>query len=753
MDEFEDFWSSEDLKDDGLPSDEEVLEQERVGARRDREWLLKQFKIYGSLADKLTDIVTESPLEDEQKEELLSSLMKVRFRLMQEPVRLLVLGASSAGKSTLVNALTGRIVSPEAQHSSTLIPAWIRSVDKDLGGEVAYNIMKRDMTKKYMARPAYLKMYCHPPEDKNSNPDDYAVIADVEGGFLAESGLMLLDTPGVDQTDADTDMTVRTADLGAEMVLMIIRSNVFSEQETVLYKKLFPDGEMDLGLDVPSDVFAVYNVMPGNPDPPSNVVDSIREMTDGRLNTNARLYSIDVLRERQRCEPYRYYDWAPNDISDPEEIQKLKKDQSREKHGYTVGASQRPYGYELLKDTPPGPEMTQLTNALRRRAWALYADRQRICAPILASLRGVADSLANEMTAQIAGIYEQTEQEAAAMTADELRTGSPQLDGLLEKMTEAQWLVKEVQEEQAALLSNVDNVMEELEKAGNDLRSAVTKKGLPSADGLFDGIDLSADPVVILPDICSHIQSLSLQWQDRLKKWLLALEDDQDVSYCIYSKLVDLGHQYNSLADKMLRHIPHSAARQLDAYETPSQLMKQYNMAISSCLTPQEDIQEALHTFEESILTESGSANEKENGPHPKTLAGRLSVWIISWLPDNTLRQKAKDALLAINWQDLRACCEGMSAFAQAVADSDYITTMRRSPFMEELNDHLAKLQSQIDRAVQTARNKIIVDRRMERSLSQQMAVNDVNSLSLKIDDLEKLLGSEERGKVSHSRT
>lgn len=741
MDAFEDFWSSSDLIDADIPSAEEELEQERAGARRDREWLLEQFGRYRDLSGELAGVVTESPLNDEQKQALLASLTKVRFRLMQEPVRLLVLGASSAGKSTLVNALTGRIVSPEAQHSSTLIPAWIRAVDEELGGEVDYHVLRQDMAQHYMARPAYLKDFCHPPENKNTNPDHYAVIADVEGGFLAESGLMLLDTPGVDQTDGDARMTERTADLGAEMVLMIIRSNVFSEQETALYKKLFPGGEMDLGLDVPSDVFAVYNVMPGDPDPPSNVVDSIREMTDGKLDTSSRLYSIDVLQERQRFEPYRYYDWAPMMIRNKDETLKLKEDQHREKHGYTVGASQRPYGYDLLKDTPPGPEMERLTDALRRRVWALYADRQRICAPILASLRGVADPLTREMTAQITGINKQAKQEAAAMTADELRTDSPQLDGLLEEMTEAQWFAQEVQQEQAALLSNVDSVLEKLEKAGDDLRSAVTQKGLPSVDGLFDGIDINGDPAAAVPDICSRIQSLSLQWQDYLKKWLLASEDDQDVPYRIYSRLVDLGHQYNSLAGKVLRRLPQSAARQLDEYEAASQLMEQYNMDISGRLTTAENIQETLQTFEESTLkyiqealqtyiestvTESGSADEKESGPHRSSLASKLADWIISKMPDNRLpvkrlRQDAIDTLLAIKLKDLIACCEGMNAFAQAVADSEYIAAMRRTNFTEEVNRR------------------------------QQAAVNDVQELLNRIDELEKLLVSEEHEKVSLS--
>ena len=76
MDEFDDFWSSVGLKDDGLPSDEEVLEQERADARRDREWILEQFDQYRALTDKLVQIVTDSPLDETQKVDLLSALTR-----------------------------------------------------------------------------------------------------------------------------------------------------------------------------------------------------------------------------------------------------------------------------------------------------------------------------------------------------------------------------------------------------------------------------------------------------------------------------------------------------------------------------------------------------------------------------------------------------------------------------------------------------------------------------------------------------
>ena len=737
MDEFDDFWSSVGLKDDGLPSDEEVLEQERADARRDREWILEQFDQYRALTDKLVQIVTDSPLDETQKVDLLSALTKVRCRLMQEPVRLLVLGASSAGKSTLVNALTGRIVSPEAQHSSTLIPAWIHAVDSELGGEVDYHVLKQDLTQHYMARPAYLKDFCHPPEDKNTNPDDYAVIAEVEGGFLADSGLMLLDTPGVDQTDADTNMTVRTADLGAEMVLMIIRSNVFSQQETALFKKLFTGGELDLGLDMQSDVFSVYNVMPGNPDPPSNVVDSIREMTDGKLDTNERLYSIDMLQERQRFEPYCYYDWAPMKIRSKEETLKLKEDQHREKHGYTVGARQRPYGYDLLKGTPPGPEMKRLTDALRRRAWTLYAKKERTCTPVLSALSDILGQIKQALTSQLDEIRQNAEEDARKIDGTELISYSPEFSERLGKLNAFDQKSEEIGQQQQKLLADVDNVKSRLGEAADYLKTVAVTKFAPASE-LFKNVDTSMsalrkDAQGMVDRLRLRVRFLSQHWQGKLTGESFLLDDSKAIRRIdIQDILANLGNDYNHLAGRVNELIGGGSIRKLEPEKAANRLMKKYDRDVSKDLTNNVDIEEATRGIgRHPLLADERAPGEDavpvvmDDGPG-RPLASRAEAKIFNRALLAAINVQTKGALSQLETKDLIAFTDGIRAFADTVERSGYIAAIRDAPFKETLDEYREKLEEKAVQAAAEAYDAIAEQLFQERSGPQQTSLCDL---------------------------
>ena len=59
--------------------------------------------------------------------EAMKALRQAWLRLLQGPVRVLFLGVSSAGKSTLINAMIGRIVVPEGRHTTSPVPVWIQS--------------------------------------------------------------------------------------------------------------------------------------------------------------------------------------------------------------------------------------------------------------------------------------------------------------------------------------------------------------------------------------------------------------------------------------------------------------------------------------------------------------------------------------------------------------------------------------------------------------------------------------------------
>ena len=78
--------------------------------------LLELFDLYRKQTDQLLQYAKQH-----NDEKAIAALLRVKHRLHQGPVRALVLGASSAGKSTLINALAGDIVTPEGEHTTSPI--------------------------------------------------------------------------------------------------------------------------------------------------------------------------------------------------------------------------------------------------------------------------------------------------------------------------------------------------------------------------------------------------------------------------------------------------------------------------------------------------------------------------------------------------------------------------------------------------------------------------------------------------------
>ena len=64
--------------------------------------------------------------------EAMKALRQAWLRLLQGPVRVLFLGVSSAGKSTLINAIVGNVVVPEGRHTTSPVPVWIHSSESAL---------------------------------------------------------------------------------------------------------------------------------------------------------------------------------------------------------------------------------------------------------------------------------------------------------------------------------------------------------------------------------------------------------------------------------------------------------------------------------------------------------------------------------------------------------------------------------------------------------------------------------------------
>ena len=529
-------------------------------------------------------------LEDaERKNDLMRSLWLLRYRLLQGPVRLLIVGASSAGKSTLVNALAGSVVSPEGEWTTTCVPSWItafvppwlaknekqemvRDEDPEDDEPICY-LLKPPETRsgikgEFRTRYHYLSRFCKAP-GQEAQHDYYAVRIEHRGGFLAESGITLLDTPGVGQKDEDTRMALETTALGAELLLLTIRSNVFDPEEIAIYSEMFPGGEHDLGLCPQEEVFCLYNQQPLAP-MPYNVETSFQNLTanqglENRVDTERRLYCVDVLEERKKHEAYLYYQWAPEGIQEGEaakQKRREKEDQYGKEDFDEQGKGYRILGHQQLAGQSPGEEMRRLLDDLKLQAYALYADPERICAPIEASLREAVEMLLKDYRSQIKEITRQTEAEISRVPAKELT--SPELDTLRKKFTELTVFTDLANKRKQAYPNDVDRFMQDIKKAAGALTNTAAAQTSQLETELFDKIPLDGEtvdgefwPSVIVAPLRERFVQCLKQWQDELASqrlmdtisgWITLAQGK--------ARLEVLFQTYNDLAKEMQQFVP-----------------------------------------------------------------------------------------------------------------------------------------------------------------------------------------------------
>ena len=196
------------------------------------------------------------------------ALRKAWLRLLQGPVRVLFLGVSSAGKSTLINAIVGNVVVPEGRHTTSPVPVWIHSSESALKAPDVRTVRDAGREKlpelNDLGGGIFIANYCYTPREAASNTaqEKYrgliAATVDVLFQVGPNNGLTLIDAPGIKASVGDNLRVEDVLIQGCEMVVIVFHDMTQSDEE-YLRQLLVDDGGLLHPLLTSGRVFAVHN--------------------------------------------------------------------------------------------------------------------------------------------------------------------------------------------------------------------------------------------------------------------------------------------------------------------------------------------------------------------------------------------------------------------------------------------------------------------------------------------------------------
>lgn len=177
-----------------------------------------------------------------------AALLRVQHRLHQGPIRALVLGASSAGKSTLINALSGDIVTPEGQHTTSPIPVWIYNRQAKSSPQICLlrnqdNTLQENLCGLY----EYIQEYCYTETEAGQSTgqekfqDLVAATANLSSSPLINHGITLIDTPGSGVSAQDNARAQSIIRDGCEFLIIVAKDFKNQEIKNYFHDLLIPE--------------------------------------------------------------------------------------------------------------------------------------------------------------------------------------------------------------------------------------------------------------------------------------------------------------------------------------------------------------------------------------------------------------------------------------------------------------------------------------------------------------------------------
>lgn len=206
------------------------------------------------------------------------TLGKMEPRMRQGLVRVAVIGVTSTGKSTAINALVNTLALPENPSVSTPIPVWI-GYQKGQGSTATIYKKEEDrLSKETCDLPTFMRKYCYNIKDivkkDRSRYDNVAFGAVNTESSLLENGIVLIDTLGISATTVDSRKTIRVLKEGVDAVIFLTKnSNLNMEEKRFLYQYVLgcrditakeqPE-EAPVSAVLPENLFIVHNDWMGN---------------------------------------------------------------------------------------------------------------------------------------------------------------------------------------------------------------------------------------------------------------------------------------------------------------------------------------------------------------------------------------------------------------------------------------------------------------------------------------------------------
>ena len=212
------------------------------------EALTRRYEGYGKYVEFLAATAREYGLWQKYGQQLAD----LYLRLKQGPVRLVIAGESSTGKSTLINAFAGEFIVPESAGVCTPVPVWLMRHNKKTTFVNPYQRRDDDLpAAQYAMSPSRLLELQYSAKADETFQNDKQILVYVDSPHLPPC-VTLVDTPGLNANEADTAKTYALFDPPSycsgdeadppEIVLFLTRHENLMQSEVNALKDLFARG-------------------------------------------------------------------------------------------------------------------------------------------------------------------------------------------------------------------------------------------------------------------------------------------------------------------------------------------------------------------------------------------------------------------------------------------------------------------------------------------------------------------------------